>query len=60
MRVLAGKRDTSRQLAHEFDDLCDMIVVFAIPLTRCGIKEVIASRQQLKDLNHDGEPAFSK
>ena len=49
--VLARERETLRELPHELDDLRDVVVVFAIPRSQCGIEQEVAASDQLEDLD---------
>ena len=48
--VFAGERDGFGDLAHELDDLRDVVVVFAVPRPRGGVEEVIAACDKFEDL----------
>ena len=43
LRPLAGDTETLRECTEQFDDLCDVVVVFAVFGARLGIEEVVAS-----------------
>ena len=48
--VLARKCDAFGDFAHELHDLCDVVVVFAVPGSRGGIEQVVAPRDELEYL----------
>jgi len=48
--VFTSKGDTPGKLAHELDDLSDVVVVLGIPGPRCGIEKIVPAGQQLEEL----------
>lgn len=59
-RILARKRDVLRDLAHQLHDLCDVIVVLAVPRTRRGIEEVVTAGNQLEYLPEKDETTINR
>lgn len=48
--VFASKGETSGKLAHELDDLSNVVVVLGIPGSRRGIEKIVSASQQLEEL----------
>ena len=48
--VLAREREALGELAHELDDLRNVVVVLAVPRARRGVEEVVPARDELEDL----------
>jgi len=43
--VFPRKGDTPGKLAHELDNLSDVVVVLGIPGPRCGIEKIVSAGQ---------------
>lgn len=48
--VFPCKGDTPGKLAHELDDLSDVVVVLGISRPRRGIEQIVSASQQLEEL----------
>ena len=48
--VLSREREALRELAHQLDDLCDVVVVLAVPRPRRRIEEIVSASDELEDL----------
>ena len=48
--ILAREREALRELAHELDDLRDVVVVLAVPRAGRGVEEVVAPGDEFEDL----------
>ena len=58
--VLAREREALGELAHELDDLRDVVVVLAVPRAGRGVKEVVAARDELEDLSEPSQSQSTK
>jgi len=48
--VFSGERKTLGEIAHQLDNLSNVVVIFTISGARGRIKEIISARQQLEYL----------
>lgn len=48
--VFTRKGNGLGKLAHQLHDLRDMVIVFAVPGSRCGVEQIVTTCQQFEDL----------
>lgn len=48
--VFPRERNALRKLAHELNDLSNVVIVLAVPGARSRVEQIVPSRQKLKDL----------
>lgn len=52
-RVLAARRDILRKLADKLNNLCNVVVVLAVPRARGRVEQIVSASKEFKDLEQE-------